>query len=332
MIKKKYNILVSGASGFIGLMLIKELLGRGHNVYGLVRKKINYFSNNNYKNIIIKDISKKVEFNKNIRIHYFYHLAAKTHDSNGNNDEYFRVNVLGLKNILGYLSKLEIRKIIMLSSIKVNGEGFKTNNDIYSSKSQLNPKDAYGRSKLEAENILKEFSITNNLNYVILRPPLVYGPGVKGNLCSLMNMIDNNIPMPIVKTNNMRSLISLTNLVEALIVVGLNDEVINKTYLIADDLPIKVEELYKNIAILMKKRIFLINFPAVLLKIILWPIGKAKLVDKISSSLIVDNTEIKNDTNWRSKITLSHRRNSYPDVSRFGCGPTSPRGHGTGIR
>ena len=310
MIKKKYNILVSGASGFIGLMLIKELLEKGHNVYGLVRTNNNYFNNKNYTNIVIEDISKNIDFNKNIRIDYFYHLAAKTHDRTNNDDEYFRVNVLGLKNILRYVSKLKIRKIIMLSSIKVNGEGFNTNEQIYSNHSKLNPKDDYGRSKLEAENLLKEFCKINNINYVILRPPLVYGPGVKGNLSSLMNLIDKNIPMPIVKTNNMRSLISLTNLVEALIIVGLNHEIINKIYLIADDFPVKVEDLYKKIANSMGKKLFLINLPSKFLKVLLWPIGKAKLVDKISTSLIVDNTDIKNDTHWKANSSLLEELNN----------------------
>ena len=310
MIKKKYNILVSGASGFIGLMLIKELLEKGHNVYGLVRTNNNYFNNKNYTNIVIEDISKNIDFNKNIRIDYFYHLAAKTHDKTNNYDEYFRVNVLGLKNVLSYVSKLKIRKIIMLSSIKVNGEGFNTNEQIYSSHSKLNPKDAYGRSKLEAENLLKEFCKINNINFVILRPPLVYGPGVKGNLSSLMNLIDRNIPMPIVKTNNMRSLISLTNLVEALIIVGLNHEIINKIYLIADDFPVKVEDLYKKIANSMGKKLFLINLPSQFLKVLLWPIGKAKLVDKISTSLIVDNTDIKNDTHWKANSSLLEELNN----------------------
>ena len=310
MIKKKYNFLVSGASGFIGMMLIKELLERGHNVYGLVRRNNNYFNNKNYTNIVIEDIAKNIDFNKNIRIDYFYHLAAKTHDRTNNDDEYFRVNVLGLKNILSYVSKLKISKIIMLSSIKVNGEGFNTNDKVYSIHSKLNPKDAYGRSKLEAENLLKEFCKINNINYVILRPPLVYGAGVKGNLSSLMNLIDKNIPMPIVKTNNMRSLISLTNLVDALIVVGLSDEIINKIYLIADDLPVKVEDLYKKIANSMDKKLFLINIPSKFLKVLLWPLGKAKLVDKISTSLIVDNTDIKNDTHWKDNSSFLEELNN----------------------
>lgn len=304
MIKKKYNILVSGASGFIGKLLVKELLSRGHNVYGLVRKNINYHNDDNYKNILLEDITKKINFNKNINIDYFYHLAGKTHDRTNNINEYYRVNVEGLRNILSLLSKSKIKKIVMLSSIKVNGEGFLDNNNVYSHNSKENPIDYYGKSKLEAENLLKEFCNINKINFLIFRPPLVYGAGVKGNLSSLMKLIDMNIPLPIIRTKNLRSLVSLTNLVEALIIIGLNDQIVNKTYLIADDKPISVEELYKHIASAMNKKIFLLALPSKLLKILLWPLGKSKLVDKISTSLIVDNSEIINDTNWNNKLSL----------------------------
>lgn len=304
MIKKKYNILVSGASGFIGKLLVKELLSRGHNVYGLVRKNINYHNDDNYKNILLEDITKKINFNKNINIDYFYHLAGKTHDRTSNINEYYRVNVEGLRNILSLLSKSKIKKIVMLSSIKVNGEGFLDNNNVYSHNSKENPIDYYGKSKLEAENLLKEFCNINKINFLIFRPPLVYGAGVKGNLSSLMKLIDMNIPLPIIRTKNLRSLVSLTNLVEALIIIGLNDQIVNKTYLIADDKPISVEELYKHIASAMNKKIFLLTLPSKLLKILLWPLGKSKLVDKISTSLIVDNSEIINDTNWKNEISL----------------------------
>jgi UDP-4-keto-D-QuiNAc 4-reductase len=299
LIEKKYNILVSGASGFIGNMLIKELLNNGHNVYGLVRKNIDSFNKQNYKNILIEDISNNIELNKNISFDYYYHLAAKTHAKSNNYNEYYKVNVLGLKNILNSFNKLHIKKIIMLSSIKVNGEGFLSNDNFYSKNSEEKPEDAYGNTKLEAENLLKKYSTTKKINYVILRPPLVYGAGVKGNLSSLMNYIDKGVPMPVINTANMRSLISVNNLVNALITVGFNNKIINKTYLVSDDNPIRVEDLYKIIAKIMNKKIFLVKLPKFFLKILLLPIGKSKLVNKISASLIVDNKEIKNDTDWK---------------------------------
>jgi len=302
--KIKYNIAVSGASGFIGRTLITKLIKEGHQVFGLVRNKITCFDPIYYKNILIEDISKNIIFDENIKIDILYHLAAKTHSKSNNYKEYYDVNVLGLKNLLNISKPLKIKKIIMLSSIKVNGEGFLNNDDYYSEMSKDNPLDNYGISKLEAENLLNTFCIGNNINFVILRPPLVYGAGVKGNLKKLMFYIDRNIPLPIINTANNRSLISLRNLVSALIIVAFNDNANRQTYLVSDDLPISVENLYKNIAIIMKKRLFLIKFYSLFFKILLWPFGKAKLVEKISNSLIIDNTKIKNDTEWRPDISL----------------------------
>jgi nucleoside-diphosphate-sugar epimerase len=302
--KIKYNIAVSGASGFIGRALITKLIKEGHQVFGLVRNKITCYDPIYYKNILVEDISKNIVFDEKIKIDILYHLAAKTHSKSNNYKEYYDVNVLGLKSLLNILKPLKIKKIIMLSSIKVNGEGFLNNDNYYSEMSKNNPLDNYGISKLEAENLLKTFCIGNNINFVILRPPLVYGAGVKGNLKKLMYYIDKNIPLPIIKTANNRSLISLRNLVSALIIVALNDNANSQTYLVSDDLPISVENLYKNIAIIMKKKLFLIKFYSLFFKILLWPFGKAKLVEKISSSLIIDNAKIKKDTEWRPAISL----------------------------
>ena len=304
MNKIKYNIAVSGASGFIGRALITKLIKEGHQVFGLVRNKITCYDPIYYKNILVEDISKNIVFDEKIKIDILYHLAAKTHSKSNNYKEYYDVNVLGLKSLLNISKPLKIKKIIMLSSIKVNGEGFLNNDNYYSEMSKNNPLDNYGISKLEAENLLKTFCISNNINFVILRPPLVYGAGVKGNLKKLMYYIDKNIPLPIIKTANNRSLISLRNLVSALIIVALNDNANGQTYLVSDDLPISVENLYKNIAIIMKKKLFLIKFYSLFFKILLWPFGKAKLVEKISSSLIIDNTKIKKDTEWRPAISL----------------------------
>ena len=88
------------------------------------------------------------------------------------------------------------------------------------------------------------------------------------------------------------------------------DEIINKIYLIADDFPVKVEDLYKKIANSMDKKLFLINIPSKFLKVLLWPLGKAKLVDKISTSLIVDNTDIKNDTHWKDNSSFLEELNN----------------------
>ena len=304
MNKKKTNIIISGASGFIGRALTGELIKDGHKVFGLVRENIFCFDPAYYTNILIQDISSNINIDKNIRIDILYHLAAKTHSNSNSYNDYYEVNVLGLKNILNFTKKLKIKKIIMLSSIKVNGEGFLNNDSCYTASSKDNPLDNYGISKMEAENLLKEFCKNNSIDFVILRPPLVYGEGVKGNLKKLMSYIDRNIPLPIIYTKNKRSLISLRNLISALIIVAINDKARCKTYLVSDDAPISVENLYRNIAVIMNKKLFLIKFYSLFFKVLLWPLGKAKLVDKISNSLIIDNSKIKNDTGWKPNISL----------------------------
>ena len=304
MHKKKHNIIVSGASGFIGKSLIRKLNEDGHRVFGLVREPINCFKSECYTNILIKDISNNIDFDKNFKIDIIYHLAAKTHSISNSYQEYYDVNVIGLQSILNLSNKLSIKKIIMLSSIKVNGEGFASNDNFYSDNSLEKPMDNYGISKLEAENLLKNHCRNNNISFVILRPPLVYGKGVKGNLKKLISYIDRNIPLPVINTENKRSLISLRNLVSALIIVKDNDNAKNKTYLVADDIPISVENLYKKIAKVMNRKLFIIKFYSLFFKILLWPIGKSKLVEKLSNSLIVDNTKIKKETDWKPTISM----------------------------
>ena len=304
MHKKKHNIIVSGASGFIGKSLITKLIEDGHHIFGLVRSPISYFNSVYYTNVLIDDISSNIDFDENLNIDIIYHLAAKTHSVSNSYKEYYDVNVLGLKSILNLSNKLKIKKIIMLSSIKVNGEGFKSNHKFYSEQSVEKPLDNYGISKLAAENILKKHCGNNDISFVILRPPLVYGIGVKGNLKTLMSYIDRNIPLPIINTKNKRSLISLRNLVSALIILAHNDNAKNKTYLVADDVPISVEDLYKNIAKVMNKKLFIMKFYSFFFKILLWPLGKSRLVEKISNSLIVDNIKIKKETDWKPTISM----------------------------
>ncbi len=304
MNNKKHNIIVSGASGFIGKSLIMKLIEDGHHVFGLVRTPIRHFNSVFYTNILIEDISSNIDFDADVNVDIIYHLAAKTHSVSNNYKEYYDVNVLGLQSIINLSNRLSVKKIIMLSSIKVNGEGFKSNHIFYSEKSVEKPQDNYGLSKLEAENILKSHCINADVGFVILRPPLVYGTGVKGNLKKLMSYIDRNIPLPIINTKNKRSLISLRNLVNALIIIMHNENIKNKTYLVADDIPISVEDLYKNIAKIMNKKLFIIKFYSLFFKILLWPIGKSILVEKISNSLIVDNTKIKKETDWDPKTNI----------------------------
>ena len=304
MNKNKFTILVTGASGFIGRPLIKQLLKEGYKVIGLVRKRSNYYRSKLYEDFIIKDISEGFRNLKFDKIDIIIHLAAITHSKYNNYNIYKNTNVSGIKNIINFGIKANVKKIIMISSIKVNGEGFADNSSKYSESSPSNPEDNYGLSKLESENILIKQCVNNNISFVILRPSLVYGSGVKGNLLSLMKYIDKGIPLPLLNSNNRRSILSLNNLINA-IIISLDDErANNNVFLISDDLSISPEDLYIAIAEKLNKKLYTIKINKILLKFLLWPLGKIKLLEKISNSLIIDNTKIKEKLEWKPIISF----------------------------
>ena len=304
MNKNKYIILVTGASGFIGRELIKKLLTEGHKVIGLVRKNINIFNSESYENLLVNDISQVVSISHIKKIDIVIHLAAKTHSQNNNYKDYYKTNVLGTENIINLAVKKNVKFILMLSSIKVNGEGFSNNKIEYTEKSETLPKDAYGISKLESENILIKDSIKNNISYVVLRPPLIYGKGAKGNLLKLIKHVEKGLPLPFISGENKRSILSLNNLIDAIIKILYNTNSHNNVYLISDDIPVNPEDLYSVIANKLNKKLVKIKVNKKLLQILLWPIGKSRMVEKISNSLIIDNSKIKNTLGWKPRITL----------------------------
>ena len=304
MNKYKYSILVTGASGFIGRGLINKLISMEYNVIGLVRKKSNINSSQLYSEVLIDDISGDISKINISKIDIIIHLAALTHSKVKNYQDYLNVNVKGTENIVNLGVKISTKLIIMLSSIKVNGEGFRKNNIKYSEKCNPEPNDFYGKSKLASENILKELCQNNNISYVILRPPIIYGNGVKGNLLNLMKYLDNNVPIPIIKSNNIRSMLSLNNLIEALVMIINNKNTYNDIYLISDNTEVNTKHLYYTLSKKLNKKLYTFTINKYLLKILLWPIGKSYLVEKISNSLIINNDKVKRALNWAPSVSF----------------------------
>jgi len=302
--KYKYSILVTGASGFIGRGLINKLISMEYNVIGLVRKKSNINSSQLYSEVLIDDISGDISKINISKIDIIIHLAALTHSKVKNYQDYLNVNVKGTENIVNLGVKISTKLIIMLSSIKVNGEGFRKNNIKYSEKCNPEPNDFYGKSKLASENILKELCQNNNISYVILRPPIIYGNGVKGNLLNLMKYLDNNVPIPIIKSNNIRSMLSLNNLIEALVMIINNKNTYNDIYLISDNTEVNTKHLYYTLSKKLNKKLYTFTINKYLLKILLWPIGKSYLVEKISNSLIINNDKVKRALNWAPSVSF----------------------------
>lgn len=271
------KILVTGASGFVGKELTAELDRRGIS-YGIYNRETDEPKS-------FKDFSAIV------------HLAAKVHDMNYPKLESFIPgNVELTEKLINRAVKDCVPHFLFLSSIKVNGE---ERDEPYFEVEVPAPKDSYGLSKWMAENIIKDFckKINSTTCYTIIRPPLIYGAGVKGNLRALMKLAKLPVPLPLGGIRNKRSYIALSNLVDLIIYCLVHpEESSNKTILANDGSDYSTSELLK---ILSGFRIRLFTVPTSFYKLFLKLLGRETHFNKIFGSLTIDPTNLKNTLKWK---------------------------------
>lgn len=310
------KILVTGASGFIGKNLIEKLVELNLFVRGTVRKLSSVYTRNNLEYFFIKDINKVSNWNKALKdIDCVIHCAGKAHEMNSkkysNSD--FLINIEGTKNLAEHAAKAGVKRLIFLSSIKVNGENsnkFESNDkkkiltNAFKYNDLPSPGDFYSLSKFEAEKELWKISTKKELEVVVLRLPLVYGRGVKGNLASLIKLINLNIPLPFSLVKNKRSLISIDNLVDLLVKCINHPNAAGRTFLVSDDQDLSTPELIKLISSAMGRKSFLFPIPLFLLKLLGSIFGKQKEINRLIGSLRIDNTYTKETLNWFPKVTV----------------------------
>jgi nucleoside-diphosphate-sugar epimerase len=184
----------------------------------------------------------------------------------------------------------------------VNGE--KTTDKPFDELDPAAPEDAYGVSKYEAELALHEVAFNTGLEVGIIRPPLIYGPGVKGNFLQMANIIKKGFPLPFASVNNSRSLLYIDNLVDALILCAKHPNAAGNTYLISDGEDISTPELIKAVAQSLGLKARLFNCPMPLLRILSRIIGRKEQMNRLLNSLQVDNSKIKHDLGWEPRVAL----------------------------
>jgi nucleoside-diphosphate-sugar epimerase len=189
-----------------------------------------------------------------------------------------------------------------MSTIKVSGE--KTIGSAFTENHTAQPQDPYAISKWEAEQALHNISDTTGLEIVILRPPIVYGQGVKANFLRLLDMVNKNIPLPLSMVNNKRSMIYIGNLVDAIIRCIEHPDAVNKTYLVSDGQDVSTPDLIRMIAKAMGKKARLFPCPAPLLKMIGNVAGKSSEVERLTGSLQIDSSKIRRELNWAPPFTM----------------------------
>jgi nucleoside-diphosphate-sugar epimerase len=280
------NILISGSSGFVGKTLSNTLLSTGHTVTPLHRDNFPpTFAPGKYECLI--------------------HLAGRAHVMHETKNDiylaYKEINVDYTHKIALLAKSLGIQRFIFLSSVKVNGE---LSDSPFNEQNTPAPLDAYGKTKLEAELLLKDFCTKNQIELVIIRPPLIYGPNVKANFKSLIDLCKKPIPLPFGKIDNKRSLISLENLNSFIELCCHHPHAINQTFMISDDQDVSTTELILTIRISLNQRTCLLPISQNFLRWILEGIGKQNLNDRLLGNLQVDISKAKQILGWKPKISF----------------------------
>lgn len=232
------------------------------------------------------------------------HLAARVHVMKATANsltEFRRVNVAGTERLARQAAQQGVRRFIFLSSIKVNGEetvgvGFKE-------RDRPQPQDAYGVSKWEAEQVLKKVSVETGMEVVILRPPLVYGPGVRGNFLRLMKLVALAVPLPFGAVENRRDLVYVGNLVDAIIACLEHPAAADQTFLVSDGESLATPELIRRLAQAMGKTPRMLRVPVFWFDWIGRVAGKATL-QRLTGSLQIDTAHIRTTLRWQPPYSV----------------------------
>jgi nucleoside-diphosphate-sugar epimerase len=302
------NVLVTGATGFIGRSLCRKLLSSSHIVRGSVRME-EPLTNlpEGVQAAPVEAIGPETDWSEALRgIDTVVHLAARVHVIDDTAVEpfavYRRVNVAGTEKLARMAAAGGVQRLVFLSSVKVNGEETAVP---YLEQDRPAPQDPYGISKMEAEEVLRKIAAATGLEVVIIRSPLVYGPGVKANFLHLLSIVERGIPLPLGSINNSRSLIYLGNLIDAIITCATHPQAAGQTFLVSDGEDVSIPELVLRVGDALHRPVRLFAFPLFLMRLVGSLTGNAAAVDRLIGSLVVDSGKIRRELLWRPPYTMT---------------------------
>jgi nucleoside-diphosphate-sugar epimerase len=290
-------VLVTGATGFVGTALCAALSSAGYHV----RRAIRTSSSARISDAVVGNIDGDTAWKAALEgVDTVVHLAARTHviDDRAENPlaAYRRINVFGTHNLVDQAIEADVRRFIFMSSIKVNGE--ETLGAPFRETDTPQPQDAYGMTKLEAEELLTAQARTSGLELVIVRPPLVYGPGAKGNLLRLMRLVARGVPLPFGSIKNSRSLLGVGNLADAIMACVRSPRAAGRTYLVSDGEDLSTPALVQMLATALNAKARLVGCPVALLEAAGAVTGKTAEVTRLTRSLEVDSSSIRRELAW----------------------------------
>jgi nucleoside-diphosphate-sugar epimerase len=300
------NILLTGATGFLGSRLATALQSKTDvRLTVTLRRTVEIDADHI---IEVQGLDTSTDWSPALAYQQVViHAAARAHNTKDDVvdplTEYRRVNVDGTINLARQAAAAGVKRFIFISSIKVNGEQTQpvkpfTADDIPS------PEDDYGISKAEAEVALQQVADKTGMEVVIIRPPLIYGPGVKGNFFNLIKVVQKGIPLPLGVVNNQRSLVAIDNLVDLIITCIDHPSAANQVFLASDGQDLSTTELLKGVAVAMGKPSRLIPVPMSLLMLVASLLGKRAVAQRLLGSLQVDISKARDLLGWEPPISV----------------------------
>ncbi len=289
------NVLLTGSTGFIGQHLVPLI--KDDYVLSFINR-----TDNGSPNQHIAKVDAYSDYTKALnKIDVVIHCAARVHimaDKSKNSiDEFRAINTQGTLNLATQAAHAGVKRFIFVSSIKVNGES--TTGRAPFNEQEIAPEDPYGISKADAEQGLLALGNKTGMEIVIIRPPLVYGKGVKANFSSLMSLVNKGLPLPFSSINkNKRSLVSVYNLVDLIKVCVKHPSAANQVFLVSDDHDLSTSEMVQLMAKVQGKSSLQLPVPPMLFTLVGSVLGKKHVVDRLIGSLQLDISHTKNTLNW----------------------------------
>lgn len=312
------RILVSGATGFLGHALCRTLQMGGAIIRPTVRRSVDVGT----EAIAIGEIGPDTDWSRALEgVDRVIHCAARVHmmnDSSGNPlREFRRVNTEGTLNLARQAAAAGVERFVFVSSIKVNGE-WTAPGCPFTADDAPNPQDDYGVSKAEAEDGLRQLAGSTGMSCAIVRPPLVYGPGVKANFASMMRLVSRGLPLPLgAVQHNRRSLVALDNLVDLLIRCAEHPAAANQTFLVSDDEDLSTADLLRRLGVAVGKPVLLLPVPLALLRLGASLTGRGEIAKRLLGNLQVDISKTRQLLGWRPPVSVDEglRRAARADTA-----------------
>lgn len=282
------KIAITGASGFIGQALTSHLAALGHQVTALVRRPIDIAD---VRSVLIEDIT-TVNASHIDGQNVIIHLAGVAHDNDADRNRYHRVNVIGTEAVTRACVQSGAQRLIYLSSVKVHGDASSVP---VNAGTPLQPADDYGRSRIEAEQIVLAQSL---LDPIVVRVPLVYGKGVKGNFATLVKLVKTGLPLPFASVTARRSYLGIDNLLALFALCANSDKLGSQVLYGCDPAPCSLPEMLQLIGQAMDRKVKLFALPAPILRFAASLALGGKRADKLFNQLEVDLTGTQRLTGW----------------------------------